>query len=195
VDKIDFLMAGVGGQGTILVSNILAEVGLELGYDVKKAEVHGMAQRGGTVESHIRWGDKVYAPVAIQGDVDYLLGFEMLEAGRWPAFIKKDAVVIVNRYRIPPPSVNLGKASYPREEELDSLLKSAASRVFWINATEKAKELGNPAVIGVVMLGALSSLVGGEESAWLNVIKRMVPERFVDLNLKAFEAGRQIQLA
>jgi indolepyruvate ferredoxin oxidoreductase beta subunit len=89
LEKIDFLMAGVGGQGTILASNILAEVGLELGYDVKKAEVHGMAQRGGTVESHIRWGDKVYAPVAIQGDVDYLLGFEMLEAGRWPAFIKK----------------------------------------------------------------------------------------------------------
>lgn len=128
-------MAGVGGQGTILASNILAEVGLELGYDVKKAEIHGMAQRGGTVESHIRWGDKVYSPVAIQGNTDYLLGFEMLEAGRWPAYVNKDAVVIVNRYRIPPPAVNLGKASYPQEEEIDSLLKSAASRVFWVNAT------------------------------------------------------------
>lgn len=191
--KIDFLMAGVGGQGTILASNILAEVGLELGYDVKKAEVHGMAQRGGTVESHIRWGDKVYAPVAIQGNVDYLLGFEMLEAGRWPAYVNKDAVVIVNRYRIPPPAVNLGKASYPREKEIDSLLKSAASRVFWVNATEMAIDLGNPAVVGVVLLGVLSGLVGGEENAWLNVIKRMVPERFVELNMKAFGVGRQTQ--
>jgi indolepyruvate ferredoxin oxidoreductase beta subunit len=191
--KVDFLMAGVGGQGTILASNILAEVGLELGYDVKKAEIHGMAQRGGTVESHIRWGDKVYSPVAIQGNTDYLLGFEMLEAGRWPAYVNKDAVVIVNRYRIPPPAVNLGKASYPQEEEIDSLLKSAASRVFWVNATEIAKDLGNPAVVGVVLLGVLSGLVGGEENAWLNVIKRMVPERFVELNMKAFRVGRQIQ--
>ena len=191
--KVDFLMAGVGGQGTILASNILAEVGLELGYDVKKAEIHGMAQRGGTVESHIRWGDKVYSPVAIQGNTDYLLGFEMLEAGRWPAYVNKDAVVIVNRYRIPPPAVNLGKASYPQEEEIDSLLKSAASRVFWVNATEIAKDLGNPAVVGVVLLGVLSGVVGGEENAWLNVIKRMVPERFVELNMKAFRVGRQIQ--
>ncbi|MDO9535609.1 MAG: indolepyruvate oxidoreductase subunit beta [Bacillota bacterium] len=190
--KIDFLMAGVGGQGTILASNILAEVGLELGYDVKKAEVHGMAQRGGTVESHVRWGEKVYAPMAELGDVDYLIGFEMLEAGRWPAWLRKDAVVVVNRYRIPPPTVNLGKAKYPKEEEIDSLLKNAASKVLWVNGTDAAKEVGNPATIGVVLLGALSTLLGGDENVWLSVVERMVPPKFLEMNKNAFYAGRKL---
>jgi indolepyruvate ferredoxin oxidoreductase, beta subunit len=192
VKKIDFLMAGVGGQGTILASNILAEVGLELGYNVKKAEVHGMAQRGGTVESHVRWGEKVYAPIAELGDVDYLIGFEMLEAGRWPAWLRKDAVVVVNRYRIPPPTVNLGKAKYPKEEEIDSLLKNAASKVLWVNGTDAAKEVGNPATIGVVLLGTLSTLLGGDENVWLSVVERMVPAKFLEMNKQAFYAGRKL---
>ncbi len=193
--KVDFLMAGVGGQGTILASNILAEVGLELGYDVKKAEVHGMAQRGGTVESHVRWGEKVYSPVVEQGEVDFLLGFEMLESGRWTAFLKKDSIVIVNRYRIPPPAVNLGKARYPSEEEIESLLRTDSGKVLWVDATEVAKELGNPAMVGVVLLGVLSKQVGGEEDVWLGVIERMVPPKFQDMNKKAFIAGRQIDVA
>jgi indolepyruvate ferredoxin oxidoreductase, beta subunit len=192
VKKIDFLMAGVGGQGTILASNILAEVGLELGYNVKKAEVHGMAQRGGTVESHVRWGEKVYAPIAELGDVDYLIGFEMLEAGRWPAWLRKDAVVVVNRYRIPPPTVNLGKAKYPKEEEINSLLKNAASKVLWVNGTDAAKEVGNPATIGVVLLGTLSTLLGGDENVWLSVVERMVPAKFLEMNKQAFYAGRKL---
>jgi indolepyruvate ferredoxin oxidoreductase beta subunit len=195
VKKVDFLMAGVGGQGTILASNILAEVGLELGYDVKKAEVHGMAQRGGTVESHVRWGEKVYSPVVEQGEVDFLLGFEMLESGRWTAFLKKDSIVIVNRYRIPPPAVNLGKARYPSEEEIESLLRTDSGKVLWVDATEVAKELGNPAMVGVVLLGVLSKQVGGEEDVWLGVIERMVPPKFQDMNKKAFIAGRQIDVA
>jgi len=113
VKTINFLMAGVGGQGTILASNILANTGLDLGYDVKTAEVHGMAQRGGTVESHIRWGQKVHSPLVEQGMADYLIGFETLEAARWPAYLKKDATVLINNFRIPPPLVNLGKANYP----------------------------------------------------------------------------------
>jgi indolepyruvate ferredoxin oxidoreductase, beta subunit len=185
-------MAGVGGQGTILASNILAEVGLELGYNVKKAEVHGMAQRGGTVESHVRWGETVYAPIAEQGDVDYLIGFEMLEAGRWPAWLRKDAVVVVNRYRIPPPTVNLGKAKYPKEEEINSLLKNAASKVLWVNGTDAAKEVGNPATIGVVLLGTLSTLLGGDENVWLSVVERMVPAKFLEMNKQAFYAGRKL---
>lgn len=190
--KVDILMAGVGGQGTILASNILSEAGLELGYDVKKAEVHGMAQRGGTVESHVRWGEKVYSPVIEQGEVDILLGFEMLESGRWSAYLKKDAVIIINRYRIPPPAVNLGKARYPSEEEIESTLKSGSQNILWINATEIAKELGNPAMVGVVLLGVLSKPLGGAEDVWLGVIKRMVPPKFQELNKKAFLAGRQI---
>jgi indolepyruvate ferredoxin oxidoreductase beta subunit len=193
--KVDILMAGVGGQGTILASNILAEVGLELGYDVKKAEVHGMAQRGGTVESHVRWGEKVYSPVIEQGEVDILLGFEMLESGRWSSFLKKDSVVIINRYRIPPPAVNLGKARYPSEEEIESLIKSDTDKVLWVNATEIASELGNPAMVGVVLLGVLSKQLGGAEDVWLGVIERMVPPKFQELNKKAFLAGRQVEVA
>jgi len=192
VKKIDILMAGVGGQGTILASNILAEVGLELGYDVKKSEVHGMAQRGGTVESHVRWGEKVYAPLVEQGQADYLLGFEMLEAARWPLYLKEGTVVLINRYRIPPPAVNLGKAKYPSEQEIESLLKGAGGRVIWIEGTGIAGELGNPAMVGVVLLGAISNLLGGAEEAWLKVIQRLVPEKFLELNKKAFLAGRAL---
>ncbi len=193
--KVDILMAGVGGQGTILASNILAEVGLELGYDVKKSEVHGMAQRGGTVESHVRWGEKVYAPLVEQGHADYLIGFEMLETARWPGYLKEGTVVIINRYRIPPPAVNLGKAKYPSEQEIEALLKGAGGRVIWIEGTGIAGELGNPAMVGVVLLGALSNLLGGEEETWLKVIQRLVPEKFLELNKKAFLSGKALQVA
>ncbi|MGI5823407.1 MAG: indolepyruvate oxidoreductase subunit beta [Dethiobacteria bacterium] len=193
--KIDFILTGVGGQGTILASNILTEVGLALGYDVKKAEVLGMSQRGGTVESHVRWGEKVYSPLVEQGEVDYLLGFEMLEAGRWPLYIKQGAMAIVNRYRIPPPAVNLGKAKYPREEEVESLLKTAAGRVFWVDAMKIAGDLGNPAVVGVVLLGVLSLQVGGALDTWLEVVERLVPAKYQELNEKAFLTGREIAAA
>lgn len=188
-------MAGVGGQGTILASNILAEVGLEMGYDVKKSEVHGMAQRGGTVESHVRWGEKVYAPLVEQGHADYLLGFEMLETARWPLYLQEGTVVIINRYRIPPPAVNLGKAKYPSEQEIEALLKGAGGRVVWIEGTRIAGELGNPAMAGVVLLGALSNMLGGDEEIWLKVIQRLVPEKFLELNKKAFLSGRALQVA
>ena len=194
VKKIDILMAGVGGQGTILASNILADVGLELGYHVKKSEVHGMAQRGGTVESHVRWGDKVFAPLVEQGHADYLIGFEMLETARWPHYINEGAVVVVNRYRIPPPTVNLGKAKYPTEQEIESILTSAGGRVIWIDGTQIATDLGNPAMIGVVLLGALSGLLGGEADTWLKVIQRLVPEKFLEMNKKAFQAGRDLNI-
>ncbi|MEW5921122.1 MAG: indolepyruvate oxidoreductase subunit beta [Bacillota bacterium] len=188
--KLDFLMAGVGGQGTILASNILAGAGVELGYDVKTAEVHGMAQRGGSVESHVRWGEKVYSPLVEQGKVDYVIGFEMLEAGRWPMYLHKDSVVLINRYRIPPPAVNLGKATYPPDQEIEAILSGKGSRILWIDATEIAKGLGNPAMVGVVLLGALSRLVGGAEDVWQSVIERQVPAKFVDLNIRAFQEGR-----
>ena len=187
--KNDFILAGVGGQGTILASNILAEVGLELGYEVKKSEVLGMAQRGGTVESHVRWGEKVYSPLVEAGEVDFLVGFEMLEAGRWASFLKKESSVIVNPYRIPPPAVNLGKAVYPKPEEIEALLKNSAGQVVWVDAMKIAQDLGNPAVAGVVLLGVLSTQVGGAAETWLKVVERLVPARFQELNKKAFQAG------
>ncbi len=190
--NIDFLMAGVGGQGTILASNILAEVGLQLGYDVKKAEVHGMAQRGGQVDSHIRWGEKVYSPLVEENSADYLIGFEMLEAARFPHYLKEKSLALVNDYRINPPLVNLGKASYPSKKEIEALLLDRAKKVFWVKGTGIAKDLGNPAMVGVVLLGSLSNLVGGEEEAWLDVVGRMVPQKFIELNKKAFIAGREV---
>ena len=188
--KIDYLLAGVGGQGTILASRILASAGLEMGYDVKTAEVHGMAQRGGSVESHVRWGEKVYSPLVEHGMADYLIGFEMLEAARWLTYLNKNSVTLINRFRIPPPLVNLGKASYPSEKEIENLLQSEGGTVKWLNATDVAEDAGNPAMSGVVLLGALSNLVGGDQEIWLQVIKRLVPARFVDMNQKAFLAGR-----
>ena len=193
--KIDILMAGVGGQGTILASNILAEIGLELGYQVKKSEVHGMAQRGGTVESHVRWGEKIFAPLIEQGYADYLLGFEMLETARWPHYIKEGAVVIINRYKIPPPGVNLGKETYPSEQEIESILTSVGGRVIWVEGTRIATDLGNPAMIGVVLIGVLSKLLGGAEETWMQIIQSLVPGKFLEMNKEAFLAGRALNVA
>jgi indolepyruvate ferredoxin oxidoreductase beta subunit len=190
VKKIDFLLAGVGGQGTILGSRILASAGLELGYDVKTAEVHGMAQRGGSVESHVRWGEKVYSPLVEHGTADYIIGFEMVEAARWLIYLNRDSVALINRFRIPPPLVNLGKARYPSEQAIEELLQSGGAKVQWLNAADMAGDAGNPAMAGVVMLGALSNQVGDNREVWLQVIKRLVPARFVEMNQKAFLAGR-----
>jgi len=190
VKKIDYLLAGVGGQGTILASRILASAGLELGYDVKTAEVHGMAQRGGSVESHVRWGEKVYSPLVEHGMADYLIGFEMVETARWLTYLNNNSVTFINRFRIPPLLVTLGKARYPSEKEIENLLQSRGGKVKWLSADDMAKDAGNPAMAGVVLLGALSNLVGGGQEIWLQVIKRLVPARFVEMNQKAFLAGR-----
>ena len=192
MNKIDFLFAGVGGQGTILASDILSEVGLRCGYAVKKSEVHGMSQRGGAVESHVRWGERVYSPLIEEGGANYLLGFEMLEAARWPHFLAPGAVALVNRHRIMPPAVNLGQARYPEEKEIEDILSQAGARVVWVEGTAKARELGNPAVAGVVLLGALSNYLAEPAEVWQSVIEEMVPAKFRELNVKAFQAGREM---
>jgi len=191
--KCDILVAGVGGQGTILASDILAEVGLQCGYDVKKAEVHGMSQRGGAVESHIRWGLKVRSPQVEAGGADYLLGFEMLEAARWPHFLAPGSTVLINRHRISPPAVNLGAASYPGEEDIEKIL-SLAANIFWVDGTGTAGRLGNATAAGVVMLGFFSGLLDEPEDVWVSVIKQKVPEKFIELNLQAFGEGRKLSL-
>jgi indolepyruvate ferredoxin oxidoreductase, beta subunit len=191
-DKIDFVLAGVGGQGTILASDILVDVGLEAGYDVKKSEVHGMAQRGGGVESQVRWGSRVYSATVEKGEVDYLIGFEMLETARWIEYLKPGGDVVVNRYRIPPPPVNMGTARYPDEAEIQGLLLTRAGRLEWVDATGIARELGNAALAGVVLLGRLASHLSIADELWLGVIERLVPPRFVDLNREAFRRGTEL---
>ncbi|MGB9887567.1 MAG: indolepyruvate oxidoreductase subunit beta [Moorellales bacterium] len=191
--KLDFLLAGVGGQGTILTSDILAEVGMAAGYEAKKSEVHGMAQRGGSVETHVRWGKKVYSPVVEPGQVDYLLGFEMLEAARWWHFLGPHSVALVNRYRLNPPSVNLGEGRYPEPEELEALLRNNGAEVRWVEATQEALALGNTALVGTVLLGVLSNQLEIPESVWLKTITAKVPARFVELNREAFLRGRRLR--
>jgi len=191
-NKYDFLFAGVGGQGTILASDILSEVGMRCGYDVKKSEVHGMSQRGGAVESHVRWGEKVYSPLIEEGKTDFLLAFEMLEAARWPHFTSANTIAIINRHRIFPPSVNLGQAKYPEEDEIESILAGTGAKVVWVDGAAKAMELGNAALGGVVLLGALSTYLNEPVEVWENTIVGLVPAKFKDLNVEAFKAGRKL---
>lgn len=191
-NKYDFLFAGVGGQGTILASDILAEVGMCCGYDVKKSEVHGMSQRGGAVESHVRWGEKVHSPLIEEGKTDFLVAFEMLEAARWPHFLAANTVAIVNRHQILPPSVNLGQDKYPEEKEVESILADTGAKVVWVDGAAKALELGNAALGGVVLLGVLSTYLNEPVEIWEETIAELVPAKFKDLNLKAFQAGREL---
>jgi len=188
----NFLVAGVGGQGTVLSGDVLAEVGMVAGYDSKKSDVLGLAIRSGSVISHIRWGEKVNAPMSMKKTVEYLLAFEPLEAVRMVPYLNQEATVIVNNYRIPPVAVTTGQVSYPPDEEIRQALDSTARKVYYINATQKAEELGNVKVVNILLLGALSFLFEVSPTIWEDVIAKYVPEKFKDLNLRAFQAGREL---
>ncbi len=188
----NFLVAGVGGQGTVLSGDVLAEIGMAAGYDSKKSDVLGLAIRSGSVISHIRWGEHVNAPMSMKKTVDYLLAFEPLEAARMVPYLKHEATVIVNNYRIPPAAVTTGQVQYPSAEEIKQSLDSTAQKVYYIDATQKAEELGNVKAVNILLLGALSSLFEISSSIWEDVIAKYVPEKFKDLNLRAFLAGREL---
>jgi len=191
-DKItNILMAGVGGQGTLLASEILSEVLMQAGYDVKKAEVHGMAQRGGSVVSHVRFGKKVYSSIIPEGEVDVLFGFELLETYRYLPLLKKDGAVVVNNLKIAPPSVSIGQGLYP--EDLDLKLKQRVNDLRIVDGLALAEQAGNPRTVNTVLLGALSNTLAPSYEQWLSAIKNLVPERFLEVNLRAFELGRQVR--
>ena len=191
MDKINFLLAGVGGQGTILASDVLALVGVQAGYDAKKAEVHGMAQRGGSVTSHVRWAEKVYSPLTAKGEVDILVAFERLEALRYVEFLRPGGTVLVNDHQIIPITVTSGGAEYPGDERIRAVLAEVTDDVRWVDGIAIAGELGNARVANVVLLGALSALLDVPESIWLEVIEKRVPARYVELNRQAFRRGRE----
>lgn len=188
---VNFLLAGVGGQGTLLASDILAEVGLRTGADVKKSEVHGMSQRGGAVTSHVRWAEKVASPLCEKGSVDYFLAQEKLEAVRWIDYLAPNGTVLLSDQSIPPTSTIFGDDVYPSEENVLSTLKGAAGTVLLVPATRVAAELGNTRVANSVLLGALSASLDVPEGDWLAVITSRVPEKHVETNRQAFLAGRQ----
>ncbi len=185
---INIVVAGVGGQGILLTSNILAQVAFEHGYEVKKSEVHGMAQRGGSVVSEVRFGRKVYSPLIKKGEADFLLGMEKLETLRFIPYLKPEGLIIVNNLEIPPLGVTLGEEKYP--DNIYTLLKKRTSRIIKVNALQIASKVGNLKTMNVVLLGVLSCFLPFSPSAWKKVIERRVPAKSLDDNLKAFEQGR-----
>jgi indolepyruvate ferredoxin oxidoreductase beta subunit len=188
--KADFLLAGVGGQGVLTASDILAEVGMALGLDAKKSEVHGFSQRGGVVESHVRWGERVAAPMGEKGKIDYLLAFELMESARSIDFLKPGGVVIVNRQKILPMSATVGDAVYPKDEYIDGALRAVTDRVVYVDGLEVAKSLGNKNLANTVLLGALAREMDVDPEIWLDILVKRVPAKYVEQNKTAFWKGR-----
>lgn len=187
-DKVkSILFAGVGGQGILRASDILCEVMMEAGYDVKKSEVHGMAQRGGCVTSHVRYGAKVYSPLAEPGTIETLVSFEKMEAIRYLKYLSADASIILNTEQINPPAVNLGDSQYP--DDIIEFLKNNYPRVIAVDALSLALKAGNLKTANVVLLGTLSSLMDIKTSIWESVIRKSFPQKLVKLNLEAFQMG------
>ncbi len=186
----NIFLAGVGGQGAILASKLLGEVMLQAGYDVKKAEVHGMAQRGGDVTTHFRFGGRVHSPLIKQGEVDYLISFELLEALRYIHWLKPQGKILLNNCSILPPDVSLGKQAYPGDVE-QTFRKHFKDNVWIINGNEMAKSLGNPLVANVVLIGAFSNFFAElQESQWIDAIRGFLPDKLHEINIRAFREGR-----
>lgn len=181
------LLVGVGGQGTILASKLLSEGLLALGYDVKMSEIHGMAQRGGSVSTHVRYGAKVYSPVMGTGEADVLVAFEKMEALRWLSYLSSDGVLIVNNHEIYPMPVILGQAVYP--QVLEKKLAEAAPRMLLVEAAKAAAELGNPKVMNVVLLGAVVKSLGLADAEWSTTLRACVPPHALEINERAFRTG------
>jgi len=185
----NILMAGVGGQGVILASEIVSEAMMRAGYDVKKSEVHGMAQRGGSVTTQVRFGTKVYSPLIPDGEVDILFSFELLETMRYLHLLRDDPIIIVNNQKILPPSVTLGNDRYP--DTIPDMLAAQYSRFHLVNALDIARQAGNPKALNVAFVGALSRHFDIPESIWQDAIAAILPQKLVALNRKAFALARQ----
>jgi len=183
------LLVGVGGQGTILASKLLTTGLMNAGYDVKMSEIHGMSQRGGSVSSQVRYGEKVYSPVIEIGSADILVSFEKMEALRWLEYLKPQGRIIVNNYRIDSIPVLIGKATY-KAKEIENELKRLNSTI--INAADKAKEIGNSKVMNIILLGALVKSMSLEYIDWETIIRKNIKEKFIDINLEAFKIGMEM---
>ena len=184
----NILVAGVGGQGVILASDIMSEVFMEAGYDVKKSEVHGMAMRGGIVTSHFRFGKKVYSPLIKEGEVDILFAFEQLEGFRWINHLRANGKIVMNDHKINPPAVNLGEMEYPKD--IPETIQSKIKNFYLVKGTEIALQLGDVRAANVVLLGAISKFFEVNEDLWLKTILNYLPPKVHELNRKAFSAGR-----
>ena len=184
--QTNILIVGVGGQGSLLASVLLGNLGLFKGYDVKLSEVHGMAQRGGSVVTFVRYGEKVAEPIVEEGQADVLIAFERLEALRYAHFLKKDGALIVNDWRIDPMPVVIGAAEYP-EGIIEQLQQK--HKVYTVNATEEAKKIGNARVFNLVVLGVAAQHMDFTKEQWYEVIENTVPPKTIAVNKQAFDVG------
>lgn len=187
--KADILMTGVGGQGVIMASDILTTAALASGYDVKKTDSLGMAQRGGSVTSHVRLGDEVFSPMIPPGGADFLVSYERLEAVRSLAILRPNGIAIVDSVAVTPLSVTIEGYHYPSVDEVRESLSTITQRAYILSAMEMATKLGNPRASSILCLGFLSVFLEIPEQSWLDEIKRHLPSRLHEVNLAAFSAG------
>ena len=188
----NIMIVGVGGQGTLLASKLLGKLLLGKGYDVKVSEVHGMSQRGGSVVTYVRYGDKVYSPVIDKGEADVIVSFEMLEAARWAEYLKPDGVIITNTQQVNPMPVIIGACDYP--VELAEKIKALDIKLVAFDALALAEQAGTSKAVNIVLMGRLSKLFDFTEEEWLTAIEQSVPAKFLELNKKAFDLGRKLEV-
>jgi len=185
------MIVGVGGQGTLLASKLLGSMLLRAGYDVKVSEVHGMSQRGGSVVTYVRYGDRVCSPLVDKGGADLILSFEALEAARWMEYLKADGEIITNTQQIDPMPVIAGTAEYP--QDLIGKMRAAGVRVDALDCLSLAEQAGTSKAVNLVLLGRISTRFDFSEADWMETIEAGVPPKFVEMNKKAFLLGRQYQ--
>lgn len=189
---LNFLIAGVGGQGTVVASDILSDVGSENGYDVKKSDILGLAVRGGSVVSHVCWAEKVHAPMLEEGNADFLIGFEWLETLRRLSYVNPQGTILVNDCRLDPIIVSSGEMEYPEKDFILGQLKTAAQTVHVIPGLQTALDLGNARTLNIVMMGALSGRLEARGGLWEEIVRKRVPPKLINLNLEAFRKGRDL---
>jgi indolepyruvate ferredoxin oxidoreductase beta subunit len=191
MNKMDLLVTGVGGQGVVLASDIIGETAIAAGFDVKKTDTLGMAQRGGSVISHVRLAEKVASPLIKEGTADLLLAFEMLEAARWGHYLHEGGIAIVNIYQQPPLSVSLGQEKYPTQAEVEKEMKRNKLQVFFVDGTGQSQKLGNVRTLNLFMLGCFAAFAPLKTEIWQESVNRFLPENLREINMKAFELGRK----
>ena len=186
-DTKKMMIVGGGGQGTLLASKLLGKMLLENGYDVKVSEVHGMSQRGGSVVTYVCWGDKVYSPIVDRGEADFILSFELLEAARYLEYLKKDGIIITNTQKINPMPVIMGNAEYPTD--IVEKISAKGRNIEALDALSLAREAGTEKAVNLVLLGKAAKYFDFSRQMWLDTIETSVPEKFVEINKRAFLLG------
>jgi indolepyruvate ferredoxin oxidoreductase beta subunit len=189
--SMDLLVTGVGGQGVVLASDIIGETAILAGYDVKKTDTLGMAQRGGSVVSHLRLAEKVWSPLIKEGSADLILAFENLEAARYSHYLKRGGIAIINNYEQPPQSVSLGTDKYPAKKDITAAMKKRSAKVYFVNGSAEAKALGNVRTLNIFMLGCFSVFAPISLEIWKESINKHIPAHIREINFTAFEKGRR----